>query len=333
MVIAFFCNLIKNKRLRACLLLLSSAISCGIYANPLDSTLQISIKADNKTHIFELHDRKTNTFFLDKALHNASHKKITAAPSAKHFIGHKLDNKNKTNWARISKINNQWQGMIVIDDEYYQIYPQTTENHNSTKLLAHAITQESTDQPMGCGNEADHDAISNEEVNQLAILERKNFDSLALSSDPLDSKNQSAVSSRSLTQVSPRSFLSNMDIDFASACDKQLNGTCLVAEVEFAFDAYFQDVFGALAKDNAMALVNIVEGIYLNNFGIAFDKTSLHFIDNQQFSYTLDAASLLEDIFLKKQNNQIDFLQNSRSIFHLITGRDFNGSPLLSRTK
>lgn len=114
---------------------------------------------------------------------------------------------------------------------------------------------------------------------------------------------------------------------YDTLCNDKVDGACLMLELELAFDKQFQDRFEK-PKEQAGAIMNMVEGFYKDQFGIIFDTLSLTFLNSAQdglFSTTTEAGDLLSDVRDKRAAGSIDFLQSNRSIFHLISGRDFNG--------
>ena len=108
------------------------------------------------------------------------------------------------------------------------------------------------------------------------------------------------------------------------------NQLCLIAELEIAFDQQFQSAMGANASSQAVALVNIVDGIYRRNFSVSFETLTLKMLDGSSnvFSTTTSASGLLNDIASKKNNDAIPFVSNKNALFHLVTGRDFDGSTV-----
>ncbi|SHK24977.1 Metallo-peptidase family M12 [Marinobacter antarcticus] len=116
--------------------------------------------------------------------------------------------------------------------------------------------------------------------------------------------------------------------NYDTLCADKVDGACLMLELELAFDKQFQDRF-AKPKERAGAILNMVEGFYKDQFGIIFDTLSLTFLDSAQdglFSNTTEAGDLLSDVRDKRAADSIGFLQSDQSIFHFISGRDFNGS-------
>jgi len=121
---------------------------------------------------------------------------------------------------------------------------------------------------------------------------------------------------------------------FAEFCSQEVNGICVIAEVEIAFDLVFQAVFGAQATAQALSILNIVDGHYLNDLKISIDAITIEMLANDLFdtsvaaSPVLDAGDLLTNIETKKNNAQIPFITNNSALTHLVTGRDFNGGTL-----
>ena len=121
---------------------------------------------------------------------------------------------------------------------------------------------------------------------------------------------------------------------FAEFCAQQVNGVCVLAEVEIAFDQPFQAAFGALASAQALSILNIVDGHYLNDLNISIDAITVELLANDLFntsvaaSPVLDAGVLLDEIETKKNNGQIPFITNNSALTHVVTGRDFDGNTL-----
>lgn len=113
---------------------------------------------------------------------------------------------------------------------------------------------------------------------------------------------------------------------YSENCTATVDGVCLLAELEMAFDAEFQQDFPTNFADQAASMVNMIEGYYRNDLNIAFDLLTLEFVGGSVFSSTTNADDLLEDVRAKKDSNQLSFVQNRRALFHLVTGRDFDST-------
>ncbi|WP_309043688.1 M12 family metallo-peptidase [Marinobacter sediminicola] len=121
-----------------------------------------------------------------------------------------------------------------------------------------------------------------------------------------------------------RAVTENYDV----LCTDKVDGACLMLELELAFDQQFQERF-AQPEARAGAIMNMVEGFYKDQLGIIFDTLSLTFLDSAQdrvFSDTTEAGDLLSDVSDKRAAGAVRFLKSDRSIFHFVSGRDFNGS-------
>jgi hypothetical protein len=116
--------------------------------------------------------------------------------------------------------------------------------------------------------------------------------------------------------------------DFAAVCQTKVNGVCLLAELDIAFDLLFQQRFPATYQDQAAAIMNMVDGYYRNDLSIQFDVLSMTFLSSNLFSTTTNSSDLLTDISNKKDAGLVPFVTNSRAILHLTTGRDFDGSTI-----
>ncbi len=113
---------------------------------------------------------------------------------------------------------------------------------------------------------------------------------------------------------------------YDTLCSDRVDGACLMMELELAFDQQFQSSFPDDHESRAGAILNMVEGFYANQFGIVFDTLSLTFMEDELFSGSTDAGTLLDDITAKRGAGNVPFLLSERSIFHFVSGRDFDGS-------
>ncbi|UTW46520.1 hypothetical protein KFE80_06510 [bacterium SCSIO 12696] len=233
-----------------------------------------------------------------------------SSPSeARHYRGQLVG--QPQSWVRLSEIDGHWQGVLSIAGEAYVIdVPPVALAHKEAHSVAHSYLMNaepiSSSPPVACG--LDHSKKSQPQIAEAAI--------------------EPAHSALQLPQAATFSSLCQNRVD-----DGAGGQVCLLAEMEFAFDQAFQSEFGANARAQAESLINIVEGFYRNDFGIIFDTITLELISGTVFSTTTLASEdedgnpgLLDDIQDKKQNDQIPFIQNDRALFHLVTGRNFDGS-------
>ena len=116
------------------------------------------------------------------------------------------------------------------------------------------------------------------------------------------------------------------EANLATLCTTTVDGVCLLAELDLAFDLLYQQTLGANAQAQAVAMLNVVDGYYTNDFNIAFDALSMTFLTNDFFSTTTDPNALLTDVTTKKDSGQVAFVTNRRAILHLVTGRNLDGS-------
>lgn len=116
--------------------------------------------------------------------------------------------------------------------------------------------------------------------------------------------------------------------NYDKLCDSKVDGACLMLKLELAFDKQFQDRFDK-PEEQAGAILNMVEGFYKDQFGIIFDTLSLTFLNSTQdklLSTTTNANQLLDNVTKKRIAGDIGFLQSKYSVFHFVSGRDFDGS-------
>ncbi len=205
-------------------------------------------------------------------------------------------------WARVSRIGDRWQGIVsvygtlyVIDQPAYESMPSA--QAASVTAPAQALA-DFADDMGGCGVAA-HDAETGASI--VSIME-------------------SGVA---------------QEVAFSSFCAAQVDGLCILPEIEFAFDSDFQSLYGANTAAQATSLINTAEGFFRrdraeadgnNGMNMAFDAITVNFLSSELFSTTTNASSFLSDIRTKKANSQIPFIKNSRALLHVVTGRSFDGS-------
>lgn len=202
-------------------------------------------------------------------------------------------------WVRMSKIDDQWQGVISIYGEMYTIQNGVTDVSGalSSQMQATAMSQHGAQ--MGtCGADG----------HEHSVLEN--------------------VSQMSSQQAQSNASLPTLAATFSEYCSQQVNGICLIAEIEVAFDLEFQALFPGQETAQALSILNIVDGHYENDLSIAIDAITVSMLNNNLFDVTTNAGLLLDDIELKKNNGQIPFITNNNAITHLVTGRDLDGNTL-----
>ena len=229
------------------------------------------------------------------------------ADMGKHYIG--VVSGEDNSWVRASFINNQWQGVVSI--------------HNAM----HMFEYENTGTANGSSSVSSMDSTPMVEVEGLNGTCGSGDGSHSM----LEHIGKKAVSSSTITSSAAPSPLA---ATFAEFCDQEVNGVCVIAELEIAFDLVFQSVFGAQATAQAMSILNIVDGHYLNDLRISIDAITIEMLANDLFdtsvaaSPVLDAGVLLTNIENKKNNAEIPFIINNSALTHLVTGRDFDGGTL-----
>lgn len=207
-------------------------------------------------------------------------------------------------WLRLSKVNAQWQGVASVYGALYVIaqpvaVTQFTAQAASVAAPAQALADFS-DEMGGCG---------------VAGHEAEGEASIAMAME---------------------SFVAE-EVAFSTFCANNVNGICILPEIEFAFDLAFQSLFGASAGAQAMAIINTAEGFYSrdrmemdgnNGMNMLFDAITVQFLTSDLFSVTTNASSFLSDIRAKKANGQVPFIKNARALLHVVTGRDFDGGTV-----
>ena len=229
--------------------------------------------------------------------------------SGQHYIG-ELEGV-EASWVRASLIDGQWQGVVSV--------------HNAM----HIIQQVSSGVPVGAS------AAINNTMSSMPVSEVDGLQGSCGRGDGTDTMlDHVAQLSATNSVAASASASSPLSATLAQFCSQEVNGICVIAEIEIAFDQTFQAVFGAQATAQAMSIINIVDGHYINDLKISIDAITLEMLSNDLFSTSvaaspiLNAGVLLDDIEDKKNNAQIPFISNNNALTHVVTGRDFNGGTL-----
>ncbi|MGB5326402.1 MAG: M12 family metallo-peptidase [Pseudomonadales bacterium] len=118
----------------------------------------------------------------------------------------------------------------------------------------------------------------------------------------------------------------------AAYCSNPIDGVCLLPEIEFAYDISYQNLPGGglSAMQRALSEINELEMFFERAFNFRFTRVSITMLNAAQDALVGDsdnANTLLDRLRVLRGSGQLDFLQNPRSIFHFVTGRDFPATP------
>ena len=227
-----------------------------------------------------------------------------------HYKGQLLGYPNSN--VRVSYSNGHWQGVLLFEDELYII----DANHDSIESGSEGLhTYQSADDEKlkTCASGVIKKPIfANENAQSLPHSTLVNQDSQLSASNVVTSNFTTA--SASLSDV----------------CANQINGVCLLPEIELAYDLSYQNLPGSeTPMQRALRELNEMELFFQNGLGYQFSRISLTMLNSTQdalIGNSDDPNDLLDRLRILRGSNQLDFLEQSRSIFHLVTGRDFSGS-------
>lgn len=247
------------------------------------STLSIAVTAA------ETHTVNINGY--DYTLSLESHSRL----GANHYLGSVVG--ESQSWVRMSKLAGRWHGLISMQGEKFRISvpaPSSASAPGPTAASVSTLRAESVD----------------------------SFSQMPGAACAASSASTAQKVSINSVKASALSLPAAEKVQVSTLCAKTVNGECLLAELELAFDKKFQDALGAQAQSTATSIINVVEGIYLNDLEVSFDVLTTEFLTGETFSTTTDASDFLNDIQDKKAT--LAFVKNQRSLFHVITGRDFD---------
>lgn len=221
--------------------------------------------------------------------------------TTKHYVGSVAG--VEQSWVRVSNIDGSWVGVVSLYGEMYAL-DETIASDTSVQAAVSGLAAT----PMSEMSEFAGTCGSGEHMH--SILESTVASASSASNDG-EGSNAPAVAQ-----------------SFAAFCNDQVNGICAIAEVEVAFDLQFQAFFGGQSASQAAAIMNIVDGHYINDLNISIDSISIVLLNNDLFDVTTNAMTLLTDIANKKDNGQIPFITNNNALTHLVTGRNLDGNTL-----
>jgi len=115
-------------------------------------------------------------------------------------------------------------------------------------------------------------------------------------------------------------------LDYDTLCERRVDGQCMLSELELVFDSAFQQRYPDTHSDQALSILNMVEGYYENALDIGFDALTIEFPNSELFSTTTDSEDYLNAI--RTNRSDLDFLKNDQSLLHVVTGRNFDGSTV-----
>lgn len=219
-----------------------------------------------------------------------------------HFFGKLMGDDNS--WVRATRIDGQWQGLISSDNRLHVLEPASTllstaQQANERQANSqHPNSRQPNSQPQ------------NQQTHALSEL------ALPLSCG-LDTQ-QHASHPHTLQQA-----VRNTTSAFDQLCEKAISGTCAVVELEMVFDQDFVKAFPANYQVQAASLINIVEGFYLESFGIRFDTLAITYLSEKVFTEEATSNGYLSEVAMKKANNSLAFVDNSSAILHVVRGAPF----------
>ena len=227
-----------------------------------------------------------------------------------HYKGQLLGYPNSN--VRVSYSNGHWQGVLLFEDELYIIDANHDSIENGSEGL-HTYQSADDEKLKTCASGVIKNPIfSNENAQSLPLSTFENQDGQLSASNVVTSNFTTA--SASLSDV----------------CANQINGVCLLPEIELAYDLSYQNLPGSeTPMQRALRELNEMELFFQNGLGYQFSRISLTMLNSTQdalIGNSDDPNDLLDRLRILRGSNQLDFLEQSRSIFHLVTGRDFSGS-------
>ena len=199
-------------------------------------------------------------------------------------------------WVRLSRIRGEWQGVIAIHGGLHSVVADGPGSQNPHQPLQ-TIPVTPSDHPADC--DAEH---------LLPIPAEQTY-----TADTDDSHSPA-----------PRAQL----LTSSAICNDPVDGLCLLARLVTVFDRQFQQAFPDDFQDQAVALLNVMEGYYLNDVRVGFTDLHIEFPRSELFSSTRNTIDFLEAV--TDNYDLLPFMDTREQspLLHVVTGRSFNGSSV-----
>lgn len=268
----------------------------GLCSPVLASTVKLSVFLRNQPLTLELSETQA---FDTLKLVNLPHR----SASAHYFEGGVAA--STSSWVRASLINGNWSGVVFLNNALYQFH-----------FLA-AQLNAGSDPYSGLENTSRISEISLKQIDGSVI--RKLFSHGNLRQD----FSTSALAESN--QLTKRTSAELIGINRNTVLGGSVGNELIRLDLELFLDYHFVDYANSLQlnpADTAVAMVNIIDGIYRTDLGIRFNLVGIS-ADTAAFpvlSETVDAETLLNDLENKKNANLV-FSQGDNKLGHLITSR------------
>lgn len=212
---------------------------------------------------------------------------------------------------RVSVIDGHWRGILLFAGDLYKI--DSIENVMAASSGLNTYQPDlDAEVPMICASPSMHEFESVD----------SNISSSSISNmGGLNTIDVNPVSSSAITSAAT----------LVDVCANPINGVCLLPEIELAYDLSYQSLPGSETPlQRALREINEMELFFLSGMGFQFSRLSITMLDASQDSLIGaddDPNTLLNRLRILRGTNQLTYLENSRSIFHFVTGRDFPTIP------
>ena len=221
-----------------------------------------------------------------------------------HYKGHLSGYPNSS--VRVSFSNNRWQGILLVEEELYIVdAEQNPMASRSGGLHTYQADNEKSGKTCASGTINDSHSLTHTSNTQSALY---------------TDTNNSQINS---------SYFTIASATLSDVCANQINGVCLLPEIELAYDLSYQNLpSNETPMQRALRELNEMELFFQNGLNYQFSRISLTMLNPAQDSLigsSDDPNDLLDRLRILRGSNQLSYLRQSRSIFHLVTGRDFSG--------
>lgn len=216
---------------------------------------------------------------------------------------------------RVSHIDGHWRGVLLLNGELHKVDAYRNPGAASSGGLVTAPPDWAALAQSQCASPS-MDTLRDHTGHSYSPLQNMTFQAQTLPTSEVD-----------ITAVPDTSAATLADV-----CANPINGVCLLPEIEFAYDLTYQNLVSSeTPMQRALREINEMELFFLSGMGFEFSRLSLTMLDATQdalIGASTDPNDLLNRLRILRGSNQLTYLQNTRSIFHFVTGRNLSGNVI-----
>ncbi|MBT8139563.1 MAG: hypothetical protein KJP25_07330 [Gammaproteobacteria bacterium] len=229
---------------------------------------------------------------------------------------------------RMLGVNGRWKGLMLYNGDIYSL---SASGESPLVFVANRQAKAHFDGARKANKDGARCAAHAHTKNQEAAALRATKASAEKTPLPVSIDSATAMLRAQLDARPRGEFLHAAAANFVASptCQNPIDGVCLLPEIEFAYDIAYQNLpgNGFTPLERALAEINELEMFFELAFNYRFSRLSITMLNQQQDALVGDsnnAGTLLDRLRVLRGNGQLGFIVNPRSIFHFVTGRNFD---------